>query len=443
MIIFTVQINLFKMKKTIATVLLAAPLLSFAGGFQLNLQGLKAVAMGGAFTGVGSDASTVFFNPAGMSGLEGHQFTVGVNLVDPHVSLQTPETANIDQTSGNATPIHFYYSGQINDKLNVGFLVNNQFGSASSFEDDWQGRNIIQNISLRTFMFQPTVSYKPHELISIGAGFVYAMGKFSTEKAVPVASVTTAEGKAKLEGSGYGLGYNLGVHSNFLSLGTDSARTDFSLGLNYRSSMPVDLSNGKAEFTDIPISLANKFPATTDFVSKITLPSVFTAGIHIKHSKGDKWSLAFAYDLNLTGWSSYDTLAFDFANEDTPDTKLTKDWENSITHRLGIDFTIMNKYSIRGGLYIDNTPMKDGFVSPELPGMTQTAYTAGVGYRINEMISIDLSYIRQNAEREADLTQAGFSAKYKRIVNVFGFAANIKIKGKQKETEPAPAPSIN
>ena len=98
------------MKKLVIYASLFLPLSAFAGGFQLNLQGLKAASMGGAATGIASDASTVFYNPAGMSHLNGHQFTFGFNLIDPSVSIQTPEVANTNQTSKRATPIHFYYS---------------------------------------------------------------------------------------------------------------------------------------------------------------------------------------------------------------------------------------------------------------------------------------------------------------------------------------------
>ena len=96
------------MKRLILIAGALIPSLVFAGGFQLNVQGLKAIAMGGAFTAVGSDASTVFFNPAAMCNLQGHQITAGINIIDPNVSLQTPETANIDQTSGVGTPFHIY-----------------------------------------------------------------------------------------------------------------------------------------------------------------------------------------------------------------------------------------------------------------------------------------------------------------------------------------------
>ncbi len=427
------------MKKIVLVALSFFPVLTFAGGFQLNLQGIKAVGMGGAFTGIGSDASTVFFNPAGMNNLSGHNFTAGFNLVTPSVSLQTPETANINQTSPNATPFHFYYSGELNDRMKFGFLVNNQFGSTSSFEDDWQGRYIIQNISLKTFMFQPTMSYKIHDKLFVGGGFVYTYGSFSTEKAVPVGSATTSEGKATLKGSGNGVGYNIGLFSNIYSITKETSKTDFRLGVSYRSQIAVDLPNGEVKFTDIPVSLQEKFPASTTFVSKITLPSVFTAGFSVKHTKNEKYSIEFAYDLNYTAWSSYDTLNFDFANNDTPDSKTTKDWQNVITHRFGLDFTYKQKYSAKIGAYYDNSPVKEGYLSPELPDMTQLAYTAGLGYKINKTISIDLSYIRQSAQRESSLDAANFTAKYNRKVNVYGIGVNINFSCKAKET----APSIN
>ena len=422
------------MKKILFNLLLITPAVVSAGGFQLNLQGLKAAAMGGAFTGLSNDASAVFYNPGAMSSLTGHQFTFGANLVDPHVSVQTPQVANTNQTSPRATPIHFYYSAQLNDKFNFGFLVNNQFGSSSSYEDDWQGRYIIQNISLRTFMFQPTVSYKLHDKISIGAGFVYATGSFSTDKAIPVSSSTSSEGKASLTGSGDGVGYNIGIFSNFLTLENGSKKTDFNLGLSYRSAMPIDLSNGEAEFTNIPVALQGQFPATTGFTSKLTLPQVFTAGLSVQHQYNENLLFTVIYDFNWTGWSSYDTLTFKFDNKETPESKSVKDWQDVVTHRFGLDITYKEKFSIRGGIYIDNSPIKDGFVSPELPDITQTAYTGGFGYKINEKFSIDFSFIRQSAERRDLLLAANFDGNYRRKVNVYGLALNIKLPGKSKSS---------
>src|SRR5271154_5074763 len=82
-----------------------------AGGFQIPQQSIKSMAFGGAFTGFCGDASTLFYNPAGMNNLTGQNFTAGVLGLFPYVSVQTPSTPNTTQTSPLYTPINFYYVG--------------------------------------------------------------------------------------------------------------------------------------------------------------------------------------------------------------------------------------------------------------------------------------------------------------------------------------------
>ena len=410
------------MKKIIFSVLALTSLSAFAGGFQLNLQGARALGMGGAYTGLAHGPATTFFNPGGLTQIEGHQFNLGTSLIFPSVSLQTSVHDNIDQTTGMATPIHFYYGGQINEKLYVGFGLNNQFGSSSSFEDDWQGRYIVQNISLRTFMFQPTIAYKLHEKISIGIGAVYTTGKFSYEKAVPLTTETTNFGKARLEGKGSAFSFNVGAFSQLIK----NDKMELGLGIDYRSGIKLALKGGTASFSDVPASLASKFPETTKFDGGLNLPSVATAGISFKYILNEKSELTFAYDFARTNWSSYDTLAFDFENEETPDSKTVKNWQNVNAHRFGVEYKI-NKLRFRVGGYHDQSPILDGFVSPELPDATHMAPTVGFGMEVSEMISFDIAYLSQKYSREASLDDAGFSAKYNRGVDVVSFSLSIKL----------------
>lgn len=404
---------------------------AFAGGFQLNTQSVRTLGLGGAFTGWANDASALFFNPGAMYQLRGHQIIAGVHYVMPSVSLQTPSTDNINQTTPNANPIHLYYTAQINDRLNLGFAVNNQFGSSSSFADNWEGRYIIQNISLKTFMFQPTVSYKLHEKLGIGAGFVFTTGGFSTEKAVPVSSSEYLYGQAHLEGSGVAFGFNVGLHSQLV----ENDKFTLSLGANYRSRLKVNLPEGQAEFYNIPSSLRDKFPESTTFTGSLTLPDVITAGIRFTYHLSEDLDLTAVYDYSYTGWKSYDTLAFDFANPETPDSKTIKDWKSTGVHRIGLDITFKEKYSLRGGFYADKTPVPAGRVSPELPDADQMNFTVGIGVQVTDNIGFDLNFLRQNIEMEGSLDDAGFTAKYHRIVYVIGFAVNAKFGGQEKDSE--------
>lgn len=416
------------MRKIIFSALALTSFSVFAGGFQLNLQGVRGIGMGGAYTGLAHGPATTYFNPGGLTNIEGHQFSFGLNTVHPSVSLQTEVHDNIDQTTGMATPLHFYYGGQITEKLYVGFGLNNQFGSSSSFEDDWQGKYIVQNIGLRTFMFQPTIAYKLHEKISIGIGAVYTNGAFSYEKAVPLTS-DSLYGKARLEGKGSSFSFNAGIYSQLIK----NDKIELGLGVNYRSGIKLGLDGGTATFSNIPSSLSTIFPASTNFSGELNLPSVTTAGLSFKYILNEKSELIFAYDFAATAWSSYDTLAFDFENEATPDSKTVKNWQNVTSHKFGLEYKY-DKFYFRVGGYYDQSPILDGYVSPELPDASHMAPTFGFGMDITDMIGFDISYLSQKYSRESALDDAGFSAKYNRGVDVLSFSATIKLKGKEVET---------
>lgn len=416
------------MKKIIFSAIALIHLSSYAGGFQVNLQGVRAVAMGGAYVGLAHGPATTFFNPAGLTNTKGHQFSFGLNTIHPSISLQTEVTDNIDLTTEMSTPIYFYYGGQITERLHVGFGINNQFGSSSSFEDNWEGRFIVQNISLRTFMFQPTVAYKIHDKISIGAGLVYTTGKFSFERAVPLTSSSFDYGKARLEGNASSLSFNVGLFSKLIK--TD--KIELGLGANYRSGIKVGLEEGTARFTNIPNALVTTFPNETKFKGEINLPSVTTAGLAFKYKFNEKNELTFVYDYALNAWSSYDTLAFDFENAETPDSKSPKNWKNASAHRFGLEYRL-DKYFFRVGTYYDESPVEENNVGPEAPEKTHMAPTFGVGMKVSDMIEFDISYISQKYSGETAAGPAGFEYKYNRGIDVLSFSATISI-GSKKES---------
>ncbi len=421
------------MKKTLFILFAGtiSPIL-FAGGFQLNMQGNKATALGGSFCSLAWDASSVFYNPGGIARLNGHQFTAGGFLIVPKVSLQTSSYDNINQTSKNATPIHLYYSGNIKPNLWIGFGLNNQFGSSSSFDPNWQGRYIVQNIGLRTFMYQPTVAYKIHEKIAIGAGFTFTTGNFEYGKAIPVGNNQIDYGKANLQGSGRGYSFNAGIHALPWETEISGGKISTGLGVSYRHKIKLDLTSAKATFTDIPSSLQNTFPGEQSFDASLTLPAVLTGGVHVKYVKND-WAFTLTFDWQRNFWSSYDTLKFDFENPETPDAETPKNWKDVNTLRWGLDVTFKEKYSARFGIYRDQTPIPDGYVSPELPDNTHTGFTGGIGIAINENVSMDASFLYSYFERpNASLDNEGFQASYRRRVLVFGLGVNVKFGHSQK-----------
>jgi len=65
-----------------------SPALLFAQGFQVNLQGQKQQAMGGAGVATNLDAASVFYNPGSISHLEGNSISAGISLTSGNTAFR-------------------------------------------------------------------------------------------------------------------------------------------------------------------------------------------------------------------------------------------------------------------------------------------------------------------------------------------------------------------
>src|SRR6201986_4546689 len=67
------------MKKLLLLVLALMPAISFAQGFQVNLEGQKQIGMGHTGTGLAQDGASVFFNPGAVVMLPQNYFQAGIS----------------------------------------------------------------------------------------------------------------------------------------------------------------------------------------------------------------------------------------------------------------------------------------------------------------------------------------------------------------------------
>ncbi len=380
--------------------------LSFAGGFQVNLQGQRQAAMGHCGTGTVTDAAGIFFNPGTISFLDSNSITAGVNLIfhktiylEPFPGIYTAETKN---TTG--TPVNFYASFQPlkNKKLAAGIGVNTPFGSRVMYEENWKGQFLLREIDLKTFFIQPTLSYKITEKIGIGAGFVYSTGSMKLRKAIPVQFMNENYGEGILEGNAKGTGFNIGL---FIQ-----QTEKFSYGISYRSSVKVKVEKGDADFT-VPPSLSEYFPDTT-FTTEIVLPYVINAGIGYKISERTK----VVFDFNYVGWKSFDTLSFDFAanTDKLVNIHSARRYENSFILRAGVEYKWKENIFLRGGAYYDQSPVQDGYLTPETPDADKYVLTCGAGILLSKNFNADFSFLYVTTKKRFDTNnETGFSGTWK------------------------------
>lgn len=392
------------------------PGLVSAGGFQINSQGQKSFSMAGTFTGIGSDASSAFFNPGAMSFLKSSSITAGGFMLMPRTSYLSPLNGNVNMDDQSFISPHLYANFLINKELSVGVSLNSPFGLGTKWKDDWEGKYLAQETNIHSYFIQPAVSYALSESFSVGAGFIYAIGKADLTKAV--FDNGGSIGTTKLEGDDNSFGYNIGLFFKF----EDKAR----IGINYRSSVKFEIENGDATFSNIPSSLSTTFPASTTFSTTINLPSVLSLGVSYNFTE----NFLLGLDVNLTSWSVYDSLVFRFPEEYTQlnaNSHYGRNSKDVIAIRMGAELKMNDQFTFRAGAAYDQTPVKEGYVTPELPDANKMIFTLGATYNFSDNFSADLTLAMESSiERKDTNIENGFSGTYKSVANIFGLGFNYK-----------------
>jgi long-chain fatty acid transport protein len=174
-----------------------------AGSFVLNEQSVSG--LGTAYAGGAAqaeDASTLFFNPAGIALLQQGQFQAGLHYIIPSAtfsdrgsSISAPGTvfdgaritggnggdAGIDHLIPNlylSQPI--FRSSQYGD-LAIGIGLSAPFGLETDYEPGWVGRYSALRTKLTTLDIQPTIAYRAFDRLSLGASLdiQYASARLS------------------------------------------------------------------------------------------------------------------------------------------------------------------------------------------------------------------------------------------------------------------------
>ena len=345
-------------KHLLSASLVLSTLTSFGAGYQVNLEGLRQMAMGGSGTAWPWDASTIFYNPGGLARLKTIEVYGSIMSINPSTAYGNYE-GSTRSVAQSFTPFNVYVGGTVKEgsRLGLGIGVYTPYGTGLKWDNNWAGRYMVQDINLACVFVQPTISYRISNFISVGAGFVYATGKFSLSEALPVENAAGTEGQANLSGSGNGVGFNLGVQMKFSD--------HLQMGVTYRSQVNMNVGGGAAAFS-VPASLATSFP-NTQFSSALPLPQVASIGIGFKPLRNEK--LTVQVDLNYTGWNSYDSLRINFLQHTSSlqDMHLPRHYRNTLTTRVGGNYKISNIVSVMAGASYDPTPVVNGYVSPDLP----------------------------------------------------------------------------
>src|ERR1019366_1006461 len=187
-----------------------------ANGFRLVDQDAFATARGEAFVATADNPSAIYYNPAGITQLEGNNVRAGLYGIyfDPSYSPPgtAPNHAHTYHSSDNlaAVPQLFYTYTPENLPLSFGLGVYSPYGGSMSWPQDTGFRAVALQSSLTYFTINPVVAFKVLPSLSIGGGVMVNYAKMDLEQGI-LRTQKPNTNFFRFNGNGWSVGYNLGL----------------------------------------------------------------------------------------------------------------------------------------------------------------------------------------------------------------------------------------
>lgn len=414
----------------------------YAGAFSLYTES-SPVAIGNYAAGVAAeaaDASTGWYNPAGLSLLRETQMVVGGTGVFPQSkitgsSLYTTPLAplplppanyvqhfeGLDGAASAFVPM-FHAAFPVGERVTFGISLVSPFGLATDWDTDSPVRYQATFTELLTANLSPEMGVRFSENLALGAGLdlQYARVKFNRMLGAPALLQFLGAAPDQLDSLSYNKGKSIGFgfHAGAMLLfNEDHTR----LGVNYQSQVSHQFFGyseltGPLAFNGIiinsPASRALAVAADPAFKTnglysnEVSLPDIVTISAY--HDVTDR--VALLASAVYTGWHSFQNIILNnvaalqtttVPTQQGPAIVGTSALVQSISPQryrdtwrfaLGANYSMNDQLLVRVGGGYDQTPTNDVDRDVRLADSNRWALSAGLHYQRNANLGFDVGY---------------------------------------------------
>jgi long-chain fatty acid transport protein len=384
------KVRLLTAVATTASLLSAAP--AYASAFYLPEQSIKGA--GRAYSGEAADSGpeSLWWNPAAIGGIGRAQGAIGVTPIFATLRVrdrnsriarpgQAPAPVGGDPSPGDPAKFGAVPSGAIavplSNRVAIGLAVTSPFSFTNDYQADSFTRYAADRTRLITIDLQPSIAVQAADWLRVGAGLNIEYSDAYLSVALPNLSAALPDGRQALSGDGWDTGWSAGVQ--VIAAGVTA-------GFSYKSSIEHNLE-GRVAISGLvgPLEGANARVPTT---AKFRTPWQAIGAVRVQASP----QLTVNAQVTRFGWSGFDRIrltapAGAFIAEDYRDTWLVAG---------GADYAATPNWTVRAGLYFDQTPTRNGRRNPSVPDANRLSLNAGASYRLNDRVTLDAAaeYIR-------------------------------------------------
>jgi len=354
-----------------------------AAAFALKEQ--SASYLGTAFSGTAAnaekDASTGWYNPAGLVELPNSQLGLSGIYIKSHVKLYdatatsdlgAPATGNNPTKPKGAAFIPALHAAWKIDKCwAVGFNIIAPFGLNLKYSGTDIARYMSTESKIVTVDYSPSVAYRINDQFDVGLGldFMHVNARlYANTNYTPLLPV---EGYVQNKLHGWGYGFHIGA------MYKPSSRTQ--MGLAYFSRMKPKVK-GDTAAANLPVTLP------TSVSGHVNLPDRIVYSV--THQYDDNWTAMG--DLEWTHWSTLQTLRLNYNTGLTTYEYFFN--KNSWRISLGTEYKFKPCLIFKGGLSWEQSPVNNIYRDSRLPDSNRYWIALGVKYMFNKNMTVDAGY---------------------------------------------------
>jgi len=320
-----------------------------SSGIEIGLDSARALGKGNAVVADPGDASTLAYNPAGLTKLDENQIVMGTTIIVPLSEYDSATGVGEEVSTMPAyIPSFFMSLNTPVEKFKVGIGVNAPFGLATQYSSTGNFKYTGISNEIKSIYYTAGGAYEVAPWLSIGGGFSYVEADVrqvsklnSTLINGPFGPVPDANMELDVDGSGQG--WNVGI---LLSPGER-----WSIGFLYRSRVRAEL-RGEMDVDNIqgviPPILFGGDSFTTSVDTDITFPDSAVIGVFYKIN--EQWNIEV--DFGWTGWGVFDHFDFTYG---TPNVVLSANdpsehkFEDTFSLNVGVTYKVNQNWDVMTG----------------------------------------------------------------------------------------------
>jgi len=333
-----------------------APTGANALGFRIPNQDPEAIARGNAFVATADNPSAIYYNPSGITQLDGQNLQVGAQFISINSFYNSP-TGNSSESRFGVQPVpEFYYTRTLtNSPISFGLGCYAPYGLSlswpvgSSFRSDtiFQGR--LDYITLN-----PVVAYKVNDQLSLAIGPTVNYSQVLLREGIPAAYGS----QFKFRGDDFAPGFTGGVMWHPVER--------WSFGASYHSATSMNYGGSASTLT-----------ASSSSTAELPFAQFIIGGASFRPTTN--WN--FEADVDWTDWHSLKSTTF----ENTPlgNVPFRFDWHSSVLLEIGGTRYLPNGYFVSAGYFYSEKSTTDYDAFPTVPDTDLHVGSLGFGHKMD------------------------------------------------------------